>query len=132
MEIVTNGEFVQWKKDNANLIDPVKNTIQKGIKDYDEVYFCWYEGDTPRKCYYMGVDENIEPWGDRVRLFFTKKNGTFYKGEHTLWLQDLGLGKTPKEAKENYLKYKWINRKKTLIPNTIFWAQKRKEIEYAG
>lgn len=120
---VTHGDVVKWKKENP--LNWKNHQIQKDIKNNNHVYVTWSRNGTTYKCYYLGRTEESEPWGDCIQLFFYKKQGVFQPGVHTVWMQDIGLGNTPKESQENYMKYNWINRRKKDIHNHIFWCLHR-------
>ena len=124
METVTHGEFLEWKE--ANPLKEENHRIQKDVKFYDEVYMIFSDGGKPHKCYLLGRGADT-PWGDTVELFFPRKSQIFHKGISTQWMQDIGLGKTVKEARANYMKYNWIHRQKSLLHNHIFWARKREQ-----
>jgi hypothetical protein len=123
-EVVRHGDVVQWKKDNP--INWENHQIQKDLKFYNKVYLQWTSDSKPYECYLIGRgDETM--WGDKAKIFFFKKSGHFVKGVRTLHMHDIGLGKTPKEARTNFMKYNWINRKKTTLHNHIFWQWKNKK-----
>jgi len=120
-EVVRHGDVVQWKKENP--INWENNQIQKDVNFYDKVYLQWTSDSKPYECYLIGRDEET-PWGDKAKIFFFKKSGHFVKGVRNLYMQDIGLGKTANEARANFMKYNWINRKKTTLHNHIFWQIK--------
>lgn len=129
METVTHGEFLEWKKTNP-ITDSTAWSIQKDVKFYDEVYMAFSNDGKPHKCYLLQRGKR-SPWGDIVELFFPKKSGIFYKGVKEFWIQDIGLGKTAKEAQANYMKFNWIQRNKRDLQHHVFFSLKLERLENA-
>jgi len=139
----TVGDRLQWESENKahfsgqHLIMPTK------YKHLQKVYLTWnrhnYQYTTyeayllygPTICgHYDKTFTTLLGSGDTFECFIIPKRGGVMKGLHTLWLCDVGIGKTKKEAEENYCKYHFFKRGKSTIINDAYWHQVRENRKY--
>ena len=78
-------------------------------------------------------------WGDQIEVFVIPNRGVpkYMKGVKSFWLEDIGIGKTKKEADDTYEKHTWFKRSgKQELQNDRFWSadmnEQRKKDEYDG
>lgn len=124
----TTRDHIQWEKDNPLHLD---KPLAKKWKAYDRVIVkfgndFYLEGWVTAL---SGGDfatsiRNPSPFGDKISFFIEPKRGLdfHFTGNKEFWLQDIGIGKTRKEADESYRKHDWFKRSKSKIQNDRFWA----------
>lgn len=125
-KVITNGDHVDWIKNNPIVLD---KPLCKKPKYLDKVWVGFSEGDAHEAWVLsltggdFGTSMKQMEYGDTIRLFFPPKRGeSFYRGEKTFWLMDIGIGKTKEECIKSYCKHDWFKRSLDHINHDRFWA----------
>jgi hypothetical protein len=126
----TVGDRLQWE--STKDLDLYKSPMMPlKVKHLMKVYLTWAPGVTyeawlvhgPTICTPShGRFDTLLTDGDTFECFVVPKHGGYLKGLHTLWLRDVGIGKTKKEAEQNYEKYYFFKRSKSRIMNDAYWT----------
>ena len=133
-KIITGADYLDWVKEHPLNLD---KPLCKKPRYLDKVWVSFSEGEA-HEAWVLSLtggdfETSMTPeiFGDRIKFFFPPKSGEkFYKGLHTWWLMDIGIGKTKEECHASYCKHDWFKRSKNAINTHRFWAAVRNKTKY--